>query len=118
VPAPTVAAPVVTAPKVETKAQAPSLSAQDREELKDLQQRLSFAATQATRARQNLEAVQAKQKAEGLVMNSSITTGMSRAEAFLEAARGDLQRSDLAAAKENMQRAEYELRRVFQSVGR
>lgn len=103
-----------TEPKRETVQEGPTVS---REELEELLQRLETAAAQATRARQNLEALRQRLGAQGQRVNADIESGMAQVEAYLQDARSAAGRSDLKSAREALAQCEYTLRKVLRAVG-
>jgi predicted Ser/Thr protein kinase len=104
----------VSTPPPAAARQAPAVS---NEEVQELQQRLSFAISKLAQTRKNVEDLRSRLQQNGQIMRSDIPDTLNRVESFLQMARSDLQRADTAAAKESLQRVEYELRRLAREVG-
>jgi hypothetical protein len=85
--------------------------------LEDAEQQLKFANAHANQARKNIESLRSRLAAQGQTVNPDTTAAMARAETALSEAESALGRRDLQAAHDYTQRAEYELKRVFQAVG-
>jgi hypothetical protein len=101
--------------------QAPSIegiSAADRSTADELRARYETSAARAAAAWQNADVLRQNLAREGLSLNTQTAASLARLQVYFGLAAGDLQERDWAEAKTNLERAEYETNKVFQTVGR
>jgi hypothetical protein len=110
-------APVPPRPEIKSAAVQAQPEPAENPELPEVRERLDLANATADRARRNLDSLRQRLTAQGQAVNPDTTASMARIDAFLQQAQAGLNRKDVAVAKEDLQRAEYELRKIFQTVG-
>ncbi|MES1254022.1 MAG: serine/threonine-protein kinase [Acidobacteriota bacterium] len=110
-----------TAPAAKTAVAQPAPAgappAVDRQEQEELVGRLKTTAANAERARRNLEVLRDTLAGQGQAVRTDLLTSMSQVDALIEDARNSLISNDLTSARDELQRAASELRKVFQAVG-
>ncbi|MBL8216839.1 MAG: protein kinase [Bryobacterales bacterium] len=122
-PAPSEPAPTPVAPPPSTPAPKPAVTptptapAVSSEEVAELQQRLDTALGRLRQIRRNVDDLRKRVEANGQTLRSDIPATLSRVETALTLAQSDLQRANTTAARESLQRAEYELRTLAREVG-
>jgi len=89
----------------------------DVEEKAELTKRLRTNTQDAERARRSLDVLRARLAAGGHTLRGDLLTSMSQIDSLLEDARGSLDANDLMAAGDDLRRAAYALRKLFQAVG-
>ncbi len=115
---PSTPAPATPAPKpAVTPTPTPTAPAVSSEEVAELRQRLETALGRLRQVRRNVDELRKRVEANGQTLRSDIPATLSRVETSLTLAQSDLQRSNTAAARESLQRAEYELRTLAREVG-
>lgn len=84
----------------------------------ELRSRYETSAARAAAAWQNAEILRQNLAREGLSLNTQTAASLARLQVYFGLAAGDLQERDWAEAQSNLERAEYETNKVFQTVGR
>jgi len=90
---------------------------EDRKSAEELAGRYVLAATQSAAAWQSADTLRRSLERQGMSLNASTTVSLSRIQLYFELASEDLLARDWLNAKTNIERAEYETRKVFNTVG-
>jgi hypothetical protein len=94
------------------------ISSNERTTADELRSRYESSAARAAAAWQNAEVLRQNLAREGLSLNTQTAASLARLQVYFGLAAGDLQERDWAEAQTNLERAEYETNKVFQTVGR
>jgi hypothetical protein len=94
------------------------IPANERTTADELRSRYETSAARAAAAWQNAEVLRQNLAREGLSLNTQTAASLARLQVYFGLAAGDLQERDWAEAQTNLDRAEYETNKVFQTVGR
>jgi serine/threonine protein kinase len=84
----------------------------------ELTDQLNRTSAKAEEARRNLKALSDRLAGQGKRVRTDLTTSMAQVDTLLQEAREDLGRNDFATGEDHLRRANYELQKVLQDVGR
>lgn len=87
-------------------------------EVEDLVRQIAQVRATAEQVRVSVADLRQRLEGNGQVLRADIPAGMSRVDAFIEAAARDLERRDAGGVRDNLQRAGYALKLVGEAVGR
>ncbi len=87
-------------------------------EVEDLVRQIAQVRATAEQVRVSVVDLRQRLEGNGQVLRADIPAGMSRVDAFIEAAARDLERRDAGGVRDNLQRAGYALKLVGEAVGR
>lgn len=87
-------------------------------DMDEVREKYARVAAKVQSAAETAAPVQQNLQQRGLSLNNDTAASLTRMRAFLEQAKGEIARHDTAAARENLERAEYEAARVFKYFGR
>ncbi len=97
---------------------APAAPAVDPARLADVNQQIGIAQRHAAEAHKNYDALRKRLEADGQTVNGATTASLTRADSFLRQAQSALGVGNLDEADDQRRKAEYELQKVFQVVGK
>jgi len=90
----------------------------DPAEVEDLVRQISQVRATAEQVRVSVADLRQRLEGAGQLLRADIPAGMSRVDAFIEAATRALERQDARGVRDNLQRAVYALKLVGEAVGR